>query len=451
MIIPGVVEAGGNKHVQQAAVERVCAYLERSFLRVVHDLAVKNPPGGAHETGHVVTRVVQQAALKAALHDGLVIVHKGLRDGRNHAPHGRGAQHAGAPAVRIHGIKARVVQALGVEQRRHGLLEVGVGDDAQLARVFHIDDAVADVVCRLQQVRKRMPAPATAAGKAHLAKNFGKQRPLCRVKVKLALAHALRLVGRARVFHQGGNNRECQPKAAAILVVFKSVDNPKSLRVAVKSRKIGPFRRLQVFEILLLVGGILEPVANGLFARMPKGRVADIVGKAGGLYDLPKVVGRIVCRQIAALAQGSAHTKTQRPPNAAYLQRMGKAVVDMIVAHQRVHLRFSCQPAKRAGKYDAVVIRQKRIAPFYQRIKLYARTGFAVGGQQQCPLLHECAHNASSSACTACVPRPQAPAPDAFLLLLALLVLRHVFTLPFRQKHGGNKLCSKARHDELAF
>ena len=42
----------------------------------------------------------------------------------------------------------------------------------------------------------------------------------------------------------------------------------------------------------------------------------------------------------------------------------------MVVAHQRVHLRFSCQPAKRAGKYDAVVIRQKRIAPFDQRIKL---------------------------------------------------------------------------------
>ena len=263
-------------------------------MRVVHDLAVKNPPGGAHETSHVVARVVQQAALKAALHDGLVIVHKGLRDGRNHAPHGRGAQHAGAPAVRIHGIKARVVQALGVEQRRHGLLEVGVGDDAQLARVFHINDAVADVVCRLQQVRKRMPTPATAAGKAHLAKNFGKQRPLCRVKVKLALAHALRLVGRARILHQRGNDRKCQPKAAAILVVFKGVDNPEPLGVAVKGCKIGPLRRLQVFEILFLVARILKPVAYGFFARMPKGRVAYIVGKAASLYDLPKVVGRKV-------------------------------------------------------------------------------------------------------------------------------------------------------------
>ena len=46
---------------------------------------------------------------------------------------------------------------------------------------------------------------------------------------------------------------------------------------------------------------------------------------------------------------------------------------------------------------------------------------------------------------------PQAQAADAFLLLLALLIFRNVFTISFRQKHDGSKPCSKARHDQFAF
>jgi len=129
---------------------------------------------------------------------------------------------------------------------------------------------------------------------------------------------------------------------------------------------------------------------------------------------------------------------------------MGKPVVDMVVAHQRVNLRFSRQPAKRTGKKLSGRNPPKRIAPVHQRVKPDLAAGFTVGGQQQCPLLHECAHNASSSACTACAARPQARTADAFLLQLALLVFMDVFLQTFPQT-GENNRAARPGHDELAF
>ncbi len=288
----GEVEAGRNEHIEQPPVERVGADFQRRLLRIVHYLAVKNPPRLAHEPGHILPGVVQQAALKPPFHDGFVIVHERLRDGRNHAPHGRGAQHAGASAVGIHGIKARVIQTLTIQQRRHGGLKIGIGDDAQLARVFHVDNAVADVVRRFQKIRKRMPAPARAFRQPHRAEDFGEKIAFRRIEIELALAHALRFVGGARILHQSGNDWECQAKTAPVLVVLKRVDNAEALGVAVKSRKVGPLCGQQIFEILLFVGGILEPVADGLLARMAKGRVAYVVRQAGGLNDLAQMVRR---------------------------------------------------------------------------------------------------------------------------------------------------------------
>ena len=79
---------------------------------------------------------------------------------------------------------------------------------------------------------------------------------------------------------------------------------------------------------------------------MAKGRIAYVVRQAGGLNDLAQMVRRAAHGQVAALPQGITHAKAKGSPHAAHLKRMGKAVVDMVVAHQRVHLGFSCQPAE---------------------------------------------------------------------------------------------------------
>ncbi|HZF62016.1 MAG TPA: hypothetical protein VEZ52_10395, partial [Desulfovibrio sp.] len=84
-----------------------------------------------------------------------------------------------------------------------------------------------------------------------------------------------------------------------------------------------------------------------------------------------------------------------------------------------------------------------------QRVELHARAGFAVGGQQLRPLLFECAHNASSPACTACAPVPQARAADAFLLFPALLGLQDVFKTD--APTGKPNRAARPDHDEFAF
>ena len=95
---------------------------------------------------------------------------------------------------------------------------------------------------------------------------------------------------------------------------------------------------------------------------MSKGWIADVVGQAGRLHDLPEVERRKALRQIPAPGRQPPDQNAQRAPHAAHFQRMGQPVVDMIIPAQGMHLRFFGHPAEGTGKYDPVVILKEGIS-----------------------------------------------------------------------------------------
>ena len=106
-----------------------------------------------------------------------------------------------------------------------------------------------------------------------------------------------------------------------------------------------------------------EPGTDGTLAGMTKRRVADIVGKAGGLHNIAKVSGVNLGRQQALLRQPLSHLNAECATNAGYFQRMGQAVMHMIIGGQRVYLSFPGQTPEGSGKNNLVMVAQKSSAP----------------------------------------------------------------------------------------
>ena len=93
------------------------------------------------------------------------------------------------------------------------------------------------------------------------------------------------------VLEVGAEGGVGQPGAAIELVIFQLGEYAKALRVAFEIEKVaalGIAHRIQPAA----PGGLLEPVANGVFAGVAERRVADIVGQAGGLHDHAQVARR---------------------------------------------------------------------------------------------------------------------------------------------------------------
>ena len=135
-----------------------------------------------------------------------------------------------------------------------------------------------------------------------------------------------------------------------------------------------------------MVGRVPEPVADGELARMAERRIADIVGQAGGLQDLAGEFRRGVVRQLAPAAQEIARHGAQRAAHAADFQRVAEARVDVVVTHQRMHLRLAGQTPERTGIDDAVPVLQKRAAGRVQLFEIHTAAPVAQGKQQFAPL-----------------------------------------------------------------
>ena len=129
-----------------------------------------------------------------------------------------------------------------------------------------------------------------------------------------------------------------------------------------------------------MVGRVPEPVADGELARMAERRIADVVGQAGGFQDLAGEFRRGVVRQ--KIARHGA----QRTPHAADFQRVAEARVDVVVTHQRMHLRLAGQTPERTGIDDAVPVLQKRAAGRVQLFEIHTAAPVAQGKQQFAPL-----------------------------------------------------------------
>lgn len=135
-----------------------------------------------------------------------------------------------------------------------------------------------------------------------------------------------------------------------------------------------------------VVGRVPEPVTDGELARMAERRIADVVGQAGGFEDLAGKLRRGILRQLVPAAQKITRHGAQRTPHAADLQRMAEARMDVVVTHQRMHLRLAGQTPERTGIDDTVPILQKRAAGRVQLLEIHTAAPVAQGKEQFAPL-----------------------------------------------------------------
>ena len=178
-----------------------------------------------------------------------------------------------------------------------------------------------------------------------------------------------------RVLEKGAQGGVGQACATVELVVFQLRQHPKALCIAFKAQEVVTLDIAHIIQPATL-GGLLEPVANGVFTGVTKRRIANVVGQAGRLHHHAQIGG------VAPLRQGTAdrfaHAHAQGAADAANFERVGEAGMDMIVAVDRVDLGLAPQAAKGARENDAVVVFVKRAAPELFRAVVGFAEAFAI-------------------------------------------------------------------------
>jgi hypothetical protein len=89
---------------------------------------------------------------------------------------------------------------------------------------------------------------------------------------------------------------------------------------------------------------------------MAKWRVADVMGKGGGLNNGGHMIGFNSVGQVAFFGQLMADHKSHGPCNTGYFKAMGQAGMDIVVFRQRMNLRLALQTPESRRKNDPVVI-----------------------------------------------------------------------------------------------
>lgn len=111
--------------------------------------------------------------------------------------------------------------------------------------------------------------------------------------------------GGPRVLEVSAQGGVGQPGAAIELVVLELGEHPKALGITFEVEEVGALVITHVVQPTAPCG-LLEPVADGVFAGMAKRWVTDVMGQASGLHDHAQVTGAAPFGQ--AIAQGFAHT-----------------------------------------------------------------------------------------------------------------------------------------------
>ncbi|MNE22689.1 hypothetical protein D3C80_1159090 [compost metagenome] len=129
-----------------------------------------------------------------------------------------------------------------------------------------------------------MPGPALIFNlrQAEFAGNLFQQWQFALIAAELVLLVAQRvgMAGGPGVFQVRAEGCIGQAGAAVELVILQLGQDPEALGVAFEIEKVGTLGVGHCIEPAA-PGCLLEPVANGIFTGMAKGRVADVVSKAG--------------------------------------------------------------------------------------------------------------------------------------------------------------------------
>ena len=162
--------------------------------------------------------------------------------------------------------------------------------------------------------------------------NFGKESRLCLKKSKFFIADFISGLNRNRCFWVFGKATKCRIAEAKAtrntLSIFS--EYPKAIGIAFKAN-----------QVLLLcfckatdqscTGSRSKKIADGLFARMSKRGVANVMCQTSRCNDGSKIMWLIAmghCQSGVFLDYGIPHCPTQTPTDHRYFQTMGESGVD---------------------------------------------------------------------------------------------------------------------------
>jgi hypothetical protein len=152
------------------------------------------------------------------------------------------------------------------------------------------------------------------------------------------------------------------PRAVAINLVEVMGQGTKGVGVALEQEEIPllVWAELGVEAMLTFSFQFPEEIADGVFAGMTEGRVANIMGQAAGgdngwqfvFVEFPK----ILTQPGIFIAQDIPYRLAQRAPDGGHFQAMGEAVVDEDGPGKREDLGLVLQAAEGRRKNDTVVV-----------------------------------------------------------------------------------------------
>lgn len=195
------------------------------------------------------------------------------------------------------------------EQQR---FDFGVLQQLHLKAIFEVDQRIADIVGCLHQVHQRVARPALVfqLWQTQLVGDLLKQRQFALIAAELVFLVAKRIgvTGRPRVFQVSAEGRVGQAGAAVELMVLKLSEHAKTLGVAFEIEEVTTLGFAHAVQPAA-PGGLLKPVANGVFTGMAERWVADVVGQTGRLHDHAQIAGVAPFRQGVAQGFTDAHAE----------------------------------------------------------------------------------------------------------------------------------------------
>ena len=186
---------------------------------------------------------------------------------------------------------------VGLKETEQQFLRFFVGKYAKFERVLNVHHLVADVVGRLYEIDQRIAHSlrslrTSGEGDAQFGGYPLVTFALALKETKLALAFVER--GGVGIFHDAGQGAVRQHESALASAFKLMGKQSQCIGIAVEMRQVGPctvvddggVARFASRQIATLTFG--EITTDGFLATMTKGRIAHIVGEAGGRDDRAK-------------------------------------------------------------------------------------------------------------------------------------------------------------------
>jgi len=336
---------------------------------ITHGFHFNNLPGLVHILDGVLVQAVQRGGQFRAVYQGLfqpslqqvfLVVHETVHGGLNAFADGERAHIMDAGIFFLFCFQFPDITELGFRQERaEQILGGSKIQKSGKIPVLNIRNAVTDIIRSFHQIRQGMAAPAKMCcircGTRNQPQMSSHERSSFPFLFPDAEFLAFKLVGRnyaafldgggirlrTGIFHKGAQNSRRQFQAVALHRISCTCQDAESLGI--------PFKRQ--LQAVPFQGGF-----NGVFTGMAEGRIADVMGQAGGGNNGGDIGRHDRSGQGPFLRQPLPCQHAEGRTDVGYLQAMRQACAHVIVAAQGKNLCFVLKAAESTGKQNTAVI-----------------------------------------------------------------------------------------------